>query len=186
MDELNKTVVPEAEPAEPVVEAAPAAEPAEPVVEPAAPAVDPAVAPEFVAPAAPAKKKLGTKQIVAIVAAVFVLVAAIFTFGGSIDLGGLSGDDKIAYEIISSVAYKFKDPSSVRIVGGVLGYNDEDNYHYLFCTISAYNSYGKRVSGEYYMTTEGTCIEFESELASKQNDLNLDKINKKLAKKLAL
>lgn len=179
MEDLNKTLTPEEVPAAPEVPAEPVA-PAAPVAE-AAPAVE-AVP---VAPAAPAKKKLNKTMIIGIVAGLFILLAIILAFGGGAG-GGLSGDDKIAYEIIVDAAPKFKDPSSVRITGGVLGYNDEDDYYYLFCTISANNSYGSRVSKEYYMTTEGTVLAYESDLASRTDRLNLSKINKKLEKKLKL
>ena len=97
----------------------------------------------------------------------------------------LIGDDKIAYEKMLVAADSFKDPSSVRLVSGTVASDKES----LFVGISAKNSYGSRTTSYYYVSSSGYIIEEEDEVLSFYKDkdkLNIDLINKKLEKKLAL
>lgn len=96
----------------------------------------------------------------------------------------LSGDDKIAYEMIVEIAPKFKDPSSVRLVSGCVGI-DKDC---LFCGLSGINGFGARTTS-YYFIEDGELMESDnvdllSWLYKNTDELNIEKINKKLEKTL--
>jgi hypothetical protein len=111
-----------------------------------------------------------------------VVIAALLIIGfvwGSQNI--LTGDDKVAYELILEAADNFKDPSSVRLSSGTVGV-DKDC---LFCGISATNSYGAR-STSYYFVMSTFVLEEDSptSLYKATDKLNISKINKKLEKAL--
>lgn len=125
-------------------------------------------------------KETVAKRKPVIIAAVFlaVFLVGFLYFRGNV----LTGDNKIAYELIYDVAQSFKNPSSVRLVSGTLGV-DKDC---MFCGISATNGYGAR-STSYYFVMDGWALEEEDDISSlyKEKDgLNFDLINKMLAKTL--
>lgn len=118
-----------------------------------------------------------TKRIIAIAVAVIVLIVG----GIVINQNTLTGDDKIAYEIILDVANNFKNPSSVRLVSGTLGV-DKDC---IFAGISATNGWGARTTS-YYFISDGFALEDDDPTAlyKATDELNIQKINKKLEKTL--
>ena len=113
-----------------------------------------------------------------IVAGILVIVAAVL--GIIITSNALTGDDKVAYELLLNAADNFKNPSSVRIISGSVGV-DKDC---LFCGISATNGFGNRTTSYYYISDEGWILEKEdaSSFYKSTVDLNVNKINKKLEK----
>jgi len=119
---------------------------------------------------------------VLILAVVCVIIIGVVV--GAVSANVLFGDDKIAYDLIMDVAYDFKNPSSVRLVSGTVGVDDDC----LFCGISATNSFGAK-STEYYFIMGGKdpwIMEQEdpNSLYKDRDELNIKKINKKLEKKL--
>lgn len=113
-----------------------------------------------------------------IVAGFIAIVAAVISIIVLSNI--LTGDDKVAYELLLEAADNFKNPSSVRIVSGSVGV-DKDC---LFCGISATNGFGNRTTSYCYISDEGWILEKEdaSSFYKSTNDLNVNKINKKLEK----
>ncbi|MGL5540088.1 MAG: hypothetical protein ACRDBX_00485 [Erysipelotrichaceae bacterium] len=126
------------------------------------------------------KKKMDPKMLVAIGILVFALVGVAFGFGSN---KGLSGDDKIAYEIVKNVVYKFKDPASVKFVSGSLGL-DKD---ILWCGLSATNGFGATVTQYYAIFDDGYVLEEDNPgpLHMETTELNSKAINKQLKKDFA-
>lgn len=120
------------------------------------------------------------KKPVIIAIALVILISAIFVIQGS----GLSGDDKIAYDLLAGVVTQFKDPSSVVLTGGTLGV-DKD---WLFCGISATNSYGSRATNYYAIHGDYGIVEMDDVTSIYKNTENLDiaAINKQLQKEFGL
>jgi len=101
----------------------------------------------------------------------------------------LSGDDKIAYDILVEAAQSFKDPSSVRLVSGSLSLSG-NRYSTLRCELSATNSFGARVTSFYNISNiSGISVretDFPDSDHKDKTSLNIDKINNALAKALNL
>lgn len=119
-----------------------------------------------------------TKKIIAIALAAILLVVGFVV----ISQNTLTGDDKVAYEIMLEAANNFKNPSSVRLVSGTVGV-DKDC---LFAGVSATNGWGARSTSYYYIDGSGWILE-EDDATSfyKATDkLHIQKINKKLEKAL--
>jgi hypothetical protein len=95
-------------------------------------------------------KGINKKIIIIAGAALIVIILAIVIVSTTM----LFGDDKIACNYIIQEAENFKNPESVRMVGGTLGV-DKDC---LFTVISAENSYGARVQNYYYISIRGLLI----------------------------
>lgn len=127
-----------------------------------------------------ALKKLKEKKITS---KLIIIAVAICIFLGSFMVANntLWGDDKIAYELVLDIAYFFKDPSSVQIISGTVG-TDGDC---LFCGISAKNGFGARGT-DYYYVSDGQIVESENPISiyTTKDNLNIDKINKKLSQTL--
>ena len=121
-----------------------------------------------------------TKKIIAIGITIIVFVLGVVIASQYT----LTGDDKVAYDLIINVADRFKSPSSVRLASGCLGV-DKDC---IFCGISGTNSYGGRIVNYYYISDNGYIYEEEDEeklyLYKITGELNTVKINKKLEKAL--
>ena len=104
-----------------------------------------------------------------------VLIIGIFM----VSTNTLSGDDKIAYDLLSSIQGNFKDPSSVQLVGGTVS-SDGDT---LYARISATNSFGARGTDN-YIVEKGSVLQWDDSTYSyifETDGLNLKKINKKLS-----
>lgn len=118
---------------------------------------------------------------------IIALVLVIALSFGYIAIDGpiLTGDDRIAYELILDASKQFKSPSSVRVVSGtVLNAKDsKDGESCLWCGISAVNGFGARTTSYYYIAEDGTVMETDYSGALNK-DINVDLINKKLEKKL--
>jgi len=126
------------------------------------------------------EKVKANKKTTIIIAAVIVCMLIGITAAAGLG-GGLHGDDKVAYELVLDTAYKFKDPSSVRLVSGTVGV-DKDC---LFCGISATNGFGARTTQYYFIMGDSILKEDEpSSLYTDTSNLNTEKINKKLEKAL--
>lgn len=117
------------------------------------------------------------KWVIAGVALLLVVVIAVY-----VNNNVLFGDDKIAYELVLGVADWFKDPSSVRLAGGELG-TDKDC---LFANISAKNGFGTRGTQAYYISSSGWMTKADEYYSFyySTDELNLEKINRALEKKL--
>lgn len=92
---------------------------------------------------------------------VFVLVAivcciAILGFYQVNKEKPLTGNDKIAYDLILNASYNFKDPSSVRVVSGMV---TEDAGSFV---LSATNGFGARGT-KYYLITEDVVLNLDDE-----------------------
>ena len=117
---------------------------------------------------------------------IIIILVILAVFGSILYVNNnyvITGDDKLAYELILNVAHNFKNPSSVRLVSGTLGV-DKDC---IFCGISATNGFGARGTSYYYIDKKGYVIEEEDNIYSfykDTNKLNIKKINKFLARKL--
>lgn len=105
----------------------------------------------------------------------------------------LTGDDLAAYKLLVEASFEFKNPTSVRVLAGCVHYS-EDNFHWVgWFTISATNGYGAKMVGYYYvgyLDGEMYLLDLEENdqgiglsLSKRQGELNVDKINKKLAEK---
>jgi hypothetical protein len=83
--------------------------------------------------------------------------------------------------MVLDAATKFKNPSSVRLVSGTVGV-DQDC---IFCGISATNGFGAR-STSYYFIEGGAILEEDNPgyLYTDTSELDIALINKKLAKAL--
>ena len=107
-----------------------------------------------------------------------------------------------AYELVLKCSYKFKNPSSVRIISGMLYYNPTTSPDYLSASLrlSATNGFGATTSGYYFCgyNDDGSLFFYDIEDykdvlyssylmllkdAGTINDFNIDKVNKKLAEK---
>lgn len=105
----------------------------------------------------------------------------------------LSGDDRVAYDLISEVSYEFKNPSSVRLVSGEVLYDEEDCEWCGWFTLSATNGFGATTTGYYfvgYLDGEIFALDLEEHgssssirYAKTQGALDVEKINKALDKK---
>ena len=104
----------------------------------------------------------------------------------------LSGDDLLAYNLIVENSTQFYDPSSVRIVSGCIYYDKEEKSTAGWFVISAKNGFGARKTEEYFMmlynngekyAVKAETIKSTSNLYYKTDELNIDKINKKLDNK---
>lgn len=115
------------------------------------------------------------KKVAKILIVVFLLISSVY-----VNKNILLGDDKKAYDHIVSVAYDFKNPSSVRITGGKLSEEGE----YFWVTISATNSYGSRTSTGYVIGDFGIMESNVDSFTKDTTSLNIDKINRRLEKKL--
>ncbi|MBR0439131.1 MAG: hypothetical protein IJK00_08425 [Clostridia bacterium] len=116
------------------------------------------------------------------VLAIMILLLGIVLVNGGI----LTGNDKIAYDLIMNVAPKFKNPASIRLVSGVAGTDKDDGEKYMFCGISAKNGLGVRSTEYYYINDKGTILEEEPDYSFyfDTDKLNIEKINKILERKL--
>lgn len=118
-----------------------------------------------------------TKKIIAIALATIILVVGFVI----ISQNTLTGDDKVAYEMVLDTANNFKNPSSVRLISGTVGV-DKDC---LFAGISATNGWGARSTSYYFIMSGGIIEEDDPTSLYKATDkLNIQKINKKLEKAL--
>lgn len=119
-----------------------------------------------------------TKKIIAIALAAVLLVVGFVV----ISQNTLTGDDKVAYEIMLEAANNFKNPSSVRLVSGTVGV-DKDC---LFAGVSATNGWGARSTSYYYIDGSGWILEEDdaTSLYKATDKLHIQKINKKLEKAL--
>jgi len=119
-----------------------------------------------------------TKKIIAIALAAILLVVGFVV----ISQNTLTGDDKVAYEIMLEAANNFKNPSSVRLVSGTVGV-DKDC---LFAGVSATNGWGARSTSYYYISGSGWILEEDdaTSLYKATDKLHIQKINKKLEKAL--
>ena len=133
-------------------------------------------------------KNNSTAKIAGLIIAGVLIVAAIVIWGILPALNKpaeLSGDSKIAYEIILTNAYCFPYPDSVRIEGGMLS-TDGDM---LFCTLSYKTPQGKKYTGYYvvYPTSVKEIGDVDSEYADvfeETNFLDIKQINVNLAESL--
>ncbi len=119
-----------------------------------------------------------TLKTIAIVIAAILLIVGIVVINQNV----LTGNDKVAYELVLDVANNFKNPSSVRLVSGTVGV-DKD---YLFAGISATNGWGARTTSYYSISKGGWIFEEEDPISifKATDTLNISKINKKLEKAL--
>lgn len=124
----------------------------------------------FSAPKGKMKKYLRFSLIAVIIICVFIIAS-----------NTLTGDDKVAYDLIMTVADDFKNPSSVRLVSGTLSSSKD----YLFCGISAENGFGAR-SMSYYSIGDGIIFREDSvyDIFKKKDGLNFEKINRALSNAL--
>ena len=115
-----------------------------------------------------------TKKILVIAAAAIVLVIVFVIIGQNT----LTGDDKIAYEIVFNAAKNFKDPSSVRLVSGTVS-SDKNS---MDAGISAKNGWGARATTYYFIMMDGDLLEIKNatDKYTATDKLNIPKINKKL------
>lgn len=116
------------------------------------------------------------KLIIGIGLAVVIFLGVFYLSSNTLD-----ANDKIAYDLIIKHSHKFRDPSSVQLVGGVVGSGDEGNYAFL--RLSATNGYGARGSNDYYL--RDTIIYEEEDcgfVCSNTSELNISKINKMIRK----
>ncbi|MCM1335113.1 MAG: hypothetical protein NC084_12275 [Bacteroides sp.] len=122
------------------------------------------------------------KIIIVIAIAVAAIILVWLLAGGG---GVLIGDDLTAYNLIYNNAHRFKDPSSVRLVGGCLGVDKDCG----FFAISAINGFGARNTSYYYMTStwlmEDENALSDYDLYTDRKSLNIDLINQKLAETLS-
>lgn len=127
--------------------------------------------------------KKGVNKKVLVIAGIALILIVIILSAIIMSTTMLLGDDKIACNYILEQADNFKNPESVRLAGGTLS----DDKKYLYATISAQNSFGYRVTGCFYISEIGIYsmdgAEFLSRYTSTK-ELNIDKINKVLEKKL--
>lgn len=77
--------------------------------------------------------------------------------------GGLSQEDQRAYDYVEKAADGFKDPSSVRILGGAFYSPGEDSPDQLCAGLSATNGYGARTTGYYIIYEDGSCQKVEAD-----------------------
>ena len=119
-----------------------------------------------------------TKKIIAIALAAILLVVGFVV----ISQNTLTGDDKVAYEIMLEAANNFKNPSSVRLVSGTVGVEKDC----LFAGVSATNGWGARSTSYYYIDGSGWILEEDNatSLYKATDKLHIQKINKKLEKAL--
>lgn len=127
-------------------------------------------------------KNRKTRILLGVLAALLCVYFVAFNLGGS---------NKRAYDLIIENAYSFKNPTSVRIVSGMAGYNEEEGRPYAFVSTTATNSYGNYVTGYYCLGPDyvsdvtdnlGGLIDtsYMEELCQKDN-LNVSKINLRIA-----
>ena len=121
------------------------------------------------------------RKTIIIAAVIIALLFSIVAIQGTV----LTGDNKIAYELILDASKHFKSPSSVRVVSGTVlnGKDSSEGDNVVWCGISAINGFGVRSTSYYYISEDGTVMETDYSGAQRQ-DINVDKINKKLEKKL--
>lgn len=133
------------------------------------------------------------KEIFILVVYILIIIAIILgiKIAAKTD-NSLSGDDLAAYELISEVAYEFKNPSSVRIISGSVYYDEEENEYSGWFALSATNGYGATTVGYYFVSyLDGEIFALDLEevdsgsvsLAKERDELNVDRINKALDKK---
>ena len=129
------------------------------------------------------KKKNTNAKILIIVLAALLCLYFVFVH--------LGGNNKRAYDLIIENAYSFKNPTSVRVVSGTAGYNEEDRRPYAFVCTTATNSYGNYVTGYYCLGPDYVSdvtdnlsglinTSYMEELCQK-DDLNVFKINFRIA-----
>ena len=127
---------------------------------------------------------------------VYILVIILLIVGIKAPVGKankLTGNDLVAYNLISEVSYEFKNPSSVRLVSGEVFYDDEDGEWCGWFGLSATNGYGARTVGYYfvgYLDGEIFALDLEDDdfdtsmkYAKTKDQLNVEKINNALEKK---
>ena len=124
----------------------------------------------------------------------YILIIALIIFSMSIDVEnvGMTDDEVAAYELIKEGAYDFKNPSSVRLVSGSVFYDEADGEYSGWFALSATNGYGATTVGYYfigYLDGEIFVLDLEEHgnsssisLAKTRDELDVDKINKKLEK----
>lgn len=111
----------------------------------------------------------------------------------------LVGDDLLAYNLIVEVSYKFKNPSSVRILSGTVVYDEDDMETSGWFVISATNGFGARTTSSYFVghidgnvfaldeedATGSTSYYFDHSTSffTDTDSLNIEKINEALDKK---
>lgn len=110
------------------------------------------------------------RKIVIIVAVLLIAVLGVW-----ISNNVLWGNDRIAYEIMVECADNFKDPSSLRIVVGRLGVENDC----LFVRIRAKNGFGSYNTGDYFFSASGWVLE-DDDIDSLLNNpnINASKINR--------
>ena len=117
------------------------------------------------------------KRFIGPLVAILLIIGLIF-----INQNVLFGKDKVAYDIIVRASTHFKNPGSIRLVSGELGVQNDC----LFCGISATNGFGARSTEYYFIFSDGRILEEEDPESwyKSTTELNIVKINKKLAKTL--
>ena len=115
------------------------------------------------------------------IAIIAVIIIALILGAMAIQGPILTGDDKIAYELILDASKQFKSPSSVRVVSGTVYTSEGESV--VWCGISAINGFGARSTSYYYINEDGDIMETDYDGARRQ-DLNVDRINNKLEKRL--
>jgi hypothetical protein len=99
----------------------------------------------------------------------------------------LTGEDKIAYELVLQASDNFENPGSVRLVSGTLE-EDEDlegvPHYCILAGISSTNGFGKKTIRYYSIFEDGDIIkEKQPDSDYKSKDaLNINKINDALGK----
>lgn len=137
------------------------------------------------------KKPRVLKKFITAIILICLTIGGIFAYNNI-----LWGKDKIAYDLIVEYAPSFKDPSSVRLVSGQAGV-DDNNKGFGFLCLSAKNGFGATTTGFYFLNYLGIDdLEDENEalkslgisqnndymieLCKKRDQLNIKKANRAL------
>lgn len=107
----------------------------------------------------------------------YVFLSSLLTFVVLISTGCtalLTGDNRVAYDLMLKASEYFKYPSSVQIVSGEVA---DDS---MFCVIKAKNSSGSYRSEAYFVSDSGYPLEYYSSFCY-SDSLNCDLINQALA-----
>ena len=105
----------------------------------------------------------------------------------------LWGNDRIVFNLVVDNAYNFKNPTSVRVVSGTAGTNDENGGDYAFVCLTATNDFGAITTG-YYCLMLDYISDVEDNLHGlvdnaymlklcKEDEIDISKINRRLALK---
>lgn len=102
------------------------------------------------------KRKIRSVVIVSIVSIICVMLVIFICYNKSTTL---TGDDKIAYELIINASHNFKNPSSVKLVSGTV---TDDGSAGSF-VLSSTNGFGARTTGYYAITSSGYVLDLDDE-----------------------